>query len=482
MASIFERAMQKEGSPTKPSSSELTEPTQIPSIFQAASSAIPEEKPQEPSTLQEAGRHAARGLSRGAETALGFFGDLRDFSQFAGEWLGEKGRKLLGKPDLSEEQKQELREHLRKESTEGPLGFLGKAAEALPTSKDIRENVTKPLTGEFLEPQSPKEKLADSFVQDTVSLFLPGPKGKAGLAKSIGIAGAANAAHEGVKSLGRSEGEQDAAKMGTLFLLSLMGRNGYRGAEKYVGEIYNKAEQAIPAGATTDATKLATNLTNLKTKMQKGTLAPSEQFVINEVDAVLAKIQNGQIPVDEAWAATRSLNEKLQEFVFKNPKQSVNARARKLADTIKNDLNETIADYGQTNPEFYKSFKDAQQGFATIAKSRQISDFIGQQAKVYGPHSLVGFIATAIHNPGLAVSTVQGGLGGGVLLKSGELMYRIGKSPVLRKHYLNVLKDAAAQDAVALHKNFEALERDAKKDPEVEALLKEIEAMRDKKS
>lgn len=479
MPSIFEYVLEQEEPRSQPVIPPFKAGQAPASVFEAAKN-VPEEDvtPEEkPSFLSEAGRHTGRVLARAGESALGFFGDLRDFSQFAGEWLGEKARSALGKPPLTDEQKQQIREELKP----GKYNLIGRLNEALPTSKDVREGVTKRLTGEHLEPQSENEAIGDSFVQDAVTLFLPGPKGKAAFAKAMGISAGANLAHKGVKELGGSETQQEYAKAGTMLLLSLFGRNGFRGAQNHVNDLYQKAEKLLPPGATADATKLTKNLTDLRNKMTKGTVAPSEKFVIDEIDAVLGKVKNGQIPVDEAWASTRSINEKLQNIVFNTQEKAGKARARKLAKQINSDLNEVIADYGKTNPKFYKAFSEAQQGFGALGQSKTVSNFISKHAKTYAPHSAMGLLLTAVTSPATAAYTLATGVASAAALKTGELIYRIGKSPVLQKYYINVLKDAAIQDAVAMNKNLESLEKKLREDPETAALIKEIERMRDEK-
>jgi hypothetical protein len=209
--------------------------------------------------------------------------------------------------------------------------------------------------------------------------------------------------------------------------------------------------------------------------MSKGTIAPSEKFVIDEVDAVLGKVKNGQIPVEEAWAAKRSLNEKLNQHLFQNPEKAAQARARKLASGIQHELSSVIDDYGSKHPSFGKPFKEAEEAFGTIAKSKFITRFIDKNLK-YSPATsgIMHLFGSGLGHAvvGAGASAIGSGLGGGATAAAAypvaQLAYRVSKSPVLRKHYLNTVKAASIEDAAVFNKELqrldEAFQKEQKKD------------------
>ena len=101
---------------------------------------ILEQRPQVPEEKETLGalteRSLARSGARAAESILGIPGELQSLMQL----LGEKGAEALGVPE----------EVIKKTSKFAPLFTpFGK----LPTSTEIKETITEPLTGEYLKPR-----------------------------------------------------------------------------------------------------------------------------------------------------------------------------------------------------------------------------------------------------------------------------------------------------------------------------------------
>ena len=82
-----------------------------------------------------------------------------------------------------------------------------------------------------------------------------------------------------------------------------------QGAGKYISSIYKIAEDALTKAnnPSVNAAVLTSKLNNTKSKLSKGTLAPSEAAVVNDIDKALAHVQNGQIPVENLWGISCSL-------------------------------------------------------------------------------------------------------------------------------------------------------------------------------
>jgi hypothetical protein len=223
-----------------------------------------------------------------------------------------------------------------------------------------------------------------------------------------------------------------------------------------VSKLYKEAERSIPENAKINAERMEDSLNLLKEKMSKGTGAASEKFVIDEVDAVLSKIKDGKIPVDEAWAAKRSLNEKLQKHLYETPEKATQQRARKLSTKIQSELSNALDDYSKINPKFGKNFKEAEQAFGTIAQSNFMSRFIRNNLK-YSPvtsgliHLFSGPIGSTAAT---AVAPYQ----------VAKLGYRISNSPVLAKYYGNVLKAVVSEDSKALNKALQRLDEQVQKE------------------
>jgi hypothetical protein len=118
-------------------------------------------------------RGIARGAARAAETGLGYIGDI--------------GRGIAA-------------------ANEGnPFNIISKTKNivAEPTSRIIREKVTKKLTGQYLEPQNTIERIADEVASDIpLQLISGGLSGLGTAAKTVGRSIAANTVGQNLKETG----------------------------------------------------------------------------------------------------------------------------------------------------------------------------------------------------------------------------------------------------------------------------------------
>lgn len=399
-------------------------------------------------------RNVARQASNVSTRAIGLPGDI--FS-LINEYIARPVSKLAGQEDLPYEQT-----------------ALGKV---LPTTEFHRKGVES-VTGEYLKPQNDVEKFVDDVVEDTALLFTPGGKlaksgkllkGSRQVPKNFYASLGANLAGEGVSQATGREDLGSLAKIGSLGFLSLIDKPS---AVKQVGELYGKAEKAIPPGAMANAKKMEVNLDHLKNKVLSGrpssSLAPSEKFVVDEIDKVLPMIKSGEIDVNTAWALKRSLNENLAKSVFDIPYKN-RKRAKALATQINGQLRDTLDQYGKKNREFGVSFKGADEAFGTIARSEFIKNWIGENVRgtplTHGLMHLLGSSAvTSI--PGaigkITGSTALGIAGSSVIpvaYQATKLGYQIAKSPTLRKIYADIIKAAAKEDVVSFNKYLKKLDK-----------------------
>jgi hypothetical protein len=395
---------------------------------------LPEEAPQAPeeSFLSQAGRGVARTASRIGEQIAGTPGDI--FSL--------------------------INEYVAKPTTEAITGKSGVPYEetslgkVLPTTETHRKRLEKGF-GEVLKPQNKVEKFIDEVFQDATSLAIPGLKGaKLGTkaAKSLAIATGANVLGDLVKDWTADEKKAGMAKLGSLFMLSLFDKPK---AAQAIGELYKPLAEKVEKLRPVNATGLEMSLNNLKNKVSKGTLAPSEKFVVDEVDAILSKIKDGKITPEEAWATKRSLNEKLSKILFDIPKKSDQARARKLSQNILGDLDNVLKETAKQDPKFYKDLKKADKAFGTIAKSNLVSNYIEKNMR-YNPvtHGLMNAFQGSLGS--MAASAV-------VPYEIGKILYRISHSSELAKHYARTLSAAAKEDAVIMNKELKKLDQGLQK-------------------
>jgi hypothetical protein len=405
-------------------------------------------QPEQESFAQSIPRHAARTGLRVAEAATGLPGDILSFlNDFVGAPIASKitGNEAIPYEDLT-------------------------IAKALPTSSQLRKRTEK---NKYLKSQTSGENIIDNMVADATSLFLPGgtlkkvntalksatkgemgAKGLSALATSVG----SNLSKEFVTDLTSDEKKGAYAYLGTMALLSLIDK---KGAAKAISEGYAPLEAKAAKLSPVNAGPLETQLNNLKAKVSKGTIAPSEKFVIDEVDAVLSKIKNGKITPEELWASKRSLNEKLTKIVYEAGDKGTKVRAKALAGNINGYLKNALYQTKQQDPKFYKELAAWDAAYGTMAKSKPLGRWIENNlhysAKTAGLGELLG--QAGLTGIAAKAAGLNSGLAVGAVYKGGQILYRVAKSPKLAKHYAKTLAAASAENASLFNKELKSLDK-----------------------
>lgn len=432
----FDRYLSKDQSSAKMSSQENQQPSEQEQPFNFDKFI---EKPPE-TTLQQFGRHTARIGSRVAETVTGFPGDMVNFVKFLGEKLPEPPEFLKREPNA-------IQKHGKK------------LLEKIPTSHDLKE-MTSYLTSGFTDPQGAAEELGDDITSLATSLLLPGkdPTKFKNLLSSIGLASLSKGAGKGAELLGATPNVQTATELGSLFLTSLLSK---KTADAFVSDQYKQARSKIPSGTMLPTNRLESSLKSLETDLAKGISTPTKTEVKKAVEELRAKASGGAMEADEVVESFHNINERYNsKKLFDELNTSERKTLKHRYDKFKDEIATEISDYGKFNPEFYQQWKKANNAYATIAQSKKVSNFL--QSKLGSlPKHLASTVAIELFlgHPQVAAATV--GTAGAV--KAGELLYRIGKSPKLREHYLNVIKEAGNENLPAVVKNLSALQKEADK-------------------
>jgi ribosomal protein S20 len=164
--------------------------------------------------------------------------------------------------------------------------------------------------------------------------------------------------------------------------------------------------------------------------------------------------------VVELWASKRSLNEEMAKALFESPSKGAKARAKNLFKSVNKKINTELDKYAKDNPAFGKAYKSAEEGFAALAQSELLGNFIRNNAK-YSPNSIL--LYPLIHAfPGTSAAAAAGGAGA---YKGAQLAYRLAKSKALRTHYKNVLKAAAQGNSGAMNNNLKKMDEELSKQP-----------------
>lgn len=293
----------------------------------------------------------------------------------------------------------------------------------LPTSKELKAASIKASKG-FTEPKNKGEEIGDEYAELVGQLI-----GPMKFRKALGIAALGTAAKEGTKVFGLGEGTQEAAKLGTTLIASMFNPKGVKNLWK---GYYDEATKHITPSAMVSANPLQIKLNILENELLKGIGAPSESAVLKVINDVKGKINNGQIGVDEAVAAKRSLNEIMGDTALLE-------RGRTLFTKVGNAIDGTIKLY--QNPDFIKNFRAANEAFGGYAKSRKLSNWLNRM--IGGKPVVKALFAAGAEAAGGHLELVAPTLGiagvAGGLVKGAELMQRIMSNKTLRKYYLDML-------------------------------------------
>ena len=399
---------------------DIFDPENVPFEYELA-----EDEEEDPSFLKraarETGRFAARGAARIGETVAGLPGDIYQFTK----WLGS--RDTRGK--------------------DVPKGYVETMFGALPTSQQVREKVTQPLTGEYLEPHGPLEEWSDEAISDFASLAIP-VKGKIPFARALGTALFSNVSKEAAKSLGVGEKGQAATKIGSMFISGLVGR---KSASKYASELFENALEEIPENVTVSGKKALSKLQTLKKELRKGGTSPQKQptqRLIADFESMI-KSNRGTIPVEELPAFRTTIN----DYRFD---KTLSPRAHKFLNKFDETLMDTLGDYGKENPLFLQKYNDARQSLAAIKQTDKLAAPI---LKHLDPKNLtptkIAVLSLVFGVQGFLAKTAAA-----VPAAMGvKVLKRFSSNPTLRKYYINTIGQALKGSSAGTAKSISKLSK-----------------------
>ena len=386
---------------------------------------------------KETFRFNTRNLSTAAASIAGIPGNTVQFAK----WISSK------LPDVPE--------FLKGDDT-FVSSFGRNVLENIPTTEDIKQFNSR-LTDGFVDPQNAIEEFGDEVLDLGVTLSV-GNKDPSKLNKLINPitkAFAAKAARVGAEQLGAGEGGQAATEMGIITLMSLFDQ---KFASKYISEKYKSARSKLPENLMVNTFDLTNELEALETELSKGISTASKNEVRTALNELKAKASGGAIPADELIQTYHDINERMTskrlfDDLSKSERRSLKHRYDNLRKAVGNNLNKLEENF----PEFISEWREANQGFGTIAQSRKASNWVQSISKKL-PKALAFGVAHTLFNPSAAIGLT----GGAAALKTSELIYRIAKSPTLRKHYLNTLQSALNENTAGYIKNLGQLEKGLK--------------------
>lgn len=331
----------------------------------------------------------------------------------------------------------------------------------LPTTQDIRNTINK-LTGGFTEPQNDIEEFGDEVVGLATDLSVGSNKFKTvkDFLKLLGTATAAKGGRKGAEVL-FGEDAGTLAELGILFATGLQNQPKTR---ELINRKYTNARNNIPPNTMLSTAIIDAKLSNLENELSRGISTATKSEVKSAIKDLRGKTSLGQIEAADLVDAYHDINERISsKGLFDTLSKTERKLLRKRYDDFKTVVGEELKDYGTNNPNFYTPWKEGNEAYATLEQSKTVSNWI---KKI--DHRIPKAVQTGIAYSLFSPKAAAGLIGGATALKTSELMYRIAKSPVLRKHYLNTVNAAVAENGNAFIKNIGQLDKELKKEFENE--------------
>ena len=332
-----------------------------------------------------------------------------------------------------------------------------------PTSEELHQKQKK-LTGNYLEPKTESGKISQETSSDIGSMFsVPG----LGLLGKFALPVGGQLFKQLLKNEGYSEKVQDLGKLGFMNIAAIAGLgNAPAIASQALGQAENMIAQGIRANAS--PTTRAFNTIRNSNWFRSGTTA-SKAPAIAELERIEAQIQNGTIDLHMGMQLRRDLNEtrkRLGFFNLVNPMSSGDKRqARRYLNMVDDALMESMTQYGNNiNPNWLRQYQLGNEAFRITERSRSISNAIENMAKpLKSETAKILYNVAGSQALNKIPSMVLGAVPVVAAAKTIQIMNRMIRSPVLRNHYLDVMRISAQGNAAATMKAIEKFDETAKK-------------------
>lgn len=331
----------------------------------------------------------------------------------------------------------------------------------LPSASKLRE-FTKEKTGKKFEPKGEFSKQTQEYITDVgASLPLPG-----GWFAKLLIPAGGQSIKYGLQKQGVSEQNSEIAKQGFMLLSSIANIGN---APQIARNAYSEAINLIPQGTRMSMRPISNGLNRIKNQPWFRTgRTTSKGPAMDEIKRIEEAIQHGSSDVHDILQIRKDINEarkKLGAFHYEPGMDK--ASARRYLDEVDEVVREGLEDFGNGfDPKWYQQYERANQAYGVTQRSIQLQDFINSNAITKGLQSQSAKIlfniggAQAVMN---APSLIAGAAAVAPAIKGIQVMNRMIRSPVLRNHYLDVLKQASLQNAAAMNRALQKFDDESKK-------------------
>lgn len=338
---------------------------------------------------------------------------------------------------------------------------LARTNPRIPEKYSPREAITKPLTGQYLEPQTQGEKTADEWTEDFTKALLHPNK-----AVALASVPAAHLAQWASKEIGIPEEYGTGIKNGVLLLGSLLGARPY--VNKTTQNLYNDVKKlGNEIGFPVNTSKLKLETSKLRNQIKDRSFKGKSSVLdeINSLDDLISKDTN--IPFDKLWQRKLDINNIIGETKDKTTKSFLS----KL-----NKLNkEAMIEHGKRYkvPQLGESINNADELFAASKIAGPIEKTLkkipGLEKIITNP-ALRSFV---LPGAGLAAAKSLGVPGLGVVGSSALLGHEFDRlfsflmnSPKAQQLLANYGKQALRGNAKGVEHTLRLLNNEAEKQEE----------------
>lgn len=339
--------------------------------------------------------------------------------------------------------------------------------QTLPTSEKIKDFVVK-HTGEYTLPKTKGEERYQNLIEDVGSTLLvrrPASLGKK-VMNTFAIPAAANVAKNMAEDIGFKEDKSNLAKLGVWMSLSLAGNVN---APKYASQLMNKGRQGIPNTLNIDVARYQKRLQTAANNPMLLHADPRSDFARQEISALEKDLANGQTSVRSLMTSYDGVNAlKRKKGLFE-----LNAEDRKFAikaiNNVRDAVKEEILESAKQHPEALKQWQAGLGAWASIHKSRAITNYVDSLAKgpyakliqgpagaLFGLGAFSAYKAPQLTSMGMAVAPAA--------YKIGQTAFRVWDNPVLANYYWKAIGGAMAEDLPAFVTNYTKLNKELKKE------------------
>jgi hypothetical protein len=350
-----------------------------------------------------------------------------------------------------------------------------------PTTGEIKEKVTQPLTGGVLEPTTETGRSYDEFVQDVTGNLAPALLGMPtlGLKGAAKVAGVGQLAKFGAKKIGLGKENQEGIKFGSMLLANVLGvgangKDTFKGIDKYKKELYSNAEQALERNPVRlKADPINTQLKNARTALNKRAFDGTDEVekILNRLNGITKPGKNAANPLIEGPAGNLMLNpdrektitgqhawDLIKDLNSQIYSDKLTPEAKRFTEkTIKPILDKLIDQISEKVPEFAQ----VRMGNEIHAASKNWSPFKGWINKWINWDKLK-MPLLASHVFGVSIPKAIGGYAAGAVGREAyNSIETLLKSPTAQKHLIDAFKAASLKQAVPFARAVKLLDNEA---------------------